>query len=473
MGTGDFVFIQEKGTGSHKSGTKSLIKMHVMDRVVMQRRALKQEHSDDNSNRDTTEWQVTFFYPPNCFEKSLVVNIVLSDRAALLEHHTNHNNFRCITGIDDMLRLSGHSIEVNTQTKFLLHHYLNYRPRTLCTITAETGWLKYAIKDNGLFNITLYQWASMFNSALPPKYQFAQHLLRLKAAAIRTLALNLQPPSNRANSDVEMVSDAMIATVSCLANLLCGDLEEAEIHFQGLKALIKGRKGVLPLGYEGLAGRILLNKELSFDETSLSSEPVRPQLSLPDSQRSHLQPHTLTIVHELRLIAKELITTPAENMSQENRVKLGFRLVASDRSILKYVHDANGSSVLALVARAALLYSHAVLRGALRSSHFLITLVNQLKQSIISAFGSKGDIFASHPAALVLLVGVIASGRENIQGTWFRLCLEKACGSDSRLPWEKVQQAINAPTNKSPAPFYWMIEEISLLLPCINSAILC
>lgn len=61
MSTGGFVFIQEEGTGSHKPVTKSLIKMHVMDRVVMQRRALKQEHRDDDT--DATERQVDFLYP--------------------------------------------------------------------------------------------------------------------------------------------------------------------------------------------------------------------------------------------------------------------------------------------------------------------------------------------------------------------------------------------------------------------------
>lgn len=45
MDPGEFVFIQEMGTGSHRSKTKSLIKAHVMDRVVMKRRARKEESS--------------------------------------------------------------------------------------------------------------------------------------------------------------------------------------------------------------------------------------------------------------------------------------------------------------------------------------------------------------------------------------------------------------------------------------------
>ncbi|OPB45630.1 hypothetical protein A0O28_0078400 [Trichoderma guizhouense] len=181
-----------------------------------------------------------------------------SDQASSLEHHISHNDLRSLAGIDNMLRLSGLSVEVNTQTRFLLHHFLNYRSKTLCTVTAETGWLKYAINDNALFSTTLYHWASINYSALPPKYQSAQHLLRLKAAAIRTLASRLQPPTGDANGNTEMVSDAVIATVACLANinLMYGDLDEAEIHFQGLKALIRGCKGVLHLGFEGLVARI-------------------------------------------------------------------------------------------------------------------------------------------------------------------------------------------------------------------------
>lgn len=51
MNPGEFVFIQEMETGAHRPKTKSLIKMHVMDRVVMKRRALKEESS---GGRDRT-----------------------------------------------------------------------------------------------------------------------------------------------------------------------------------------------------------------------------------------------------------------------------------------------------------------------------------------------------------------------------------------------------------------------------------
>lgn len=120
MSNGGFVFIQEEGTGSHKPVTKSLIKMHVMDRVVMQRRALKQDHRDDDA--DATEGQVHFLYSSQRHDKILVVNVPHSDQAPSLEHHISHNDLRSLAGIDNMLRLSGLSVEVNTQTRFLLHH---------------------------------------------------------------------------------------------------------------------------------------------------------------------------------------------------------------------------------------------------------------------------------------------------------------------------------------------------------------
>lgn len=57
MGPGEFVFIQEMGTGSHRPKTKSLIKMHVMDRVVMKRQARKEEsgHGRDYTAESSLE----------------------------------------------------------------------------------------------------------------------------------------------------------------------------------------------------------------------------------------------------------------------------------------------------------------------------------------------------------------------------------------------------------------------------------
>lgn len=181
------------------------------------------------------------------------------------------------------------------------------------------------------------------------------------------------------------------------------------------------------------------------------------------------------MMDELRSISKEFTATPKHRMAPGRRAALGFRLLASDRSILKHIHGRNGSSILALLARGALLFSHAVLRGSSRSSRIIRTLVDQLKQAIISVYTSEGDIFADAPIALVwlLLVGMLASGKENFQGAWFRLCLEKACGSDTGLSWEKVQALIEGPNSISPQPFCWMLEEITLHLPCIHTSILC
>jgi hypothetical protein len=178
---------------------------------------------------------------------------------------------------------------------------------------------------------------------------------------------------------------------------------------------------------------------------------------------------------ELRSISDELIATPKHLMAPDRRAALGFRLLASDRSILKHIHVVNGVNILAILARGALLFSHVVLRGASRSSRIIRALVDQLKQVIIFSYTTEGDIFANHPAVLVwlLLVGILASGRENFQGSWFRLCLEKACGINTGLSWENVQAITEVPNNVSPQPFRWMLEEFTLDLPCIRTSILC
>lgn len=95
---------------------------------------------------------------------------------------------------------------------------LYYASKTLCTVTAETGWLKYAIEDGALFNSTLYHWALLNYDFLPANIQSQQHLLVLKVAAIRTLASHFQPLPPSMGGDPEIFSDATIATVACLAN---------------------------------------------------------------------------------------------------------------------------------------------------------------------------------------------------------------------------------------------------------------
>lgn len=218
----------------------------------------------------------------------------------------------------------------------------------------------------------------------------------------------------------------------------------------------------------------LSNISLSFDEENLSFEATHSSSTLLDSQGLCDQPSKWAMLGEIRSISKELVATPKHLMASDRRAALGFRFLASDRSMLERIHGKNGSSILALLARGAILFSHVVLRGAPRSSRITRALVDQLKEALIFVYISQGDIFVNHSIALVwlLLVGMLASGRENFQGAWFRLCLEKACGGDTGFSWEDVQALTQTPNNISPQPFCWMLEEITLDLTCIHTSIL-
>jgi hypothetical protein len=134
-----------------------------------------------------------------------------------------------------MLNLAGLHIQMNTQTKFLLHHcmsppvtlshiykflVLHHRSRSLCTVTAETGWLNYAIKDPGLFHSTLYHWALLNGEMTPPTFRQFDQLLNVKHMAICSINEQLQTAN---------ISDEVIASVTCLASVNVRFLSDREV----------------------------------------------------------------------------------------------------------------------------------------------------------------------------------------------------------------------------------------------------
>jgi hypothetical protein len=104
----------------------------------------------------------------------------------------------------------------------------------------------------------------------------------------------------------------------------------------------------------------------------------------------------------------------------------------------------------------------------------IITLAGQLKESVTSALASEDDVFAEDPAALawVLLVGVLASGKERSDGAWFMWCLKRACETENKLFWEEVQKGIDTPNHLSPQPFYWIFNEDILYTSAVNTRFL-
>jgi hypothetical protein len=104
----------------------------------------------------------------------------------------------------------------------------------------------------------------------------------------------------------------------------------------------------------------------------------------------------------------------------------------------------------------------------------IITLAGQLKESITSALASEDDVFAEDPAALawVLLVGVLASGKERSDGAWFMWCLRRACETENELFWAEVQKGIDTPNHLSPQPFYWIFNEDILYTSAVNTRFL-
>lgn len=215
----------------------------------------------------------------------------------------------------------------------------------------------------------------------------------------------------------------------------------------------------------------LSNTELSFqeDDTMAAENHSQPSSTLP--LKSPFQLSESEVIHRIRNFSVELIHSPRESLSTERRVNLGLRLLASDRDLLSQIHNSS-SSLLSIVATAALLYSQAILRGIKCTSRVIKTLLDQVRESVTSALTSEDDVFAEDHAALawVLLVGVLASGKDTPQSAWFIWCLRRSCGSEGRLPWEEeVQQIIDAPNHMSPKPFLWIFNDDVLRLSSLNT----
>ena len=134
-----------------------------------------------------------------------------------------------LTTTQDMLNLAGLHVRMNTQTRFLLHHcmyisdsiasegmwligllVLYHRSKSLCTVTVETGWLTYALKDPGLFHSTLYHWALLNGDMTPVTFRQTDQLLKVKQIAIRSINERLRSQD---------ISDEVVASVTCLASV--------------------------------------------------------------------------------------------------------------------------------------------------------------------------------------------------------------------------------------------------------------
>jgi hypothetical protein len=86
----------------------------------------------------------------------------------------------------------------------------------------------------------------------------------------------------------------------------------------------------------------------------------------------------------------ELIASPKLTRSTEDRVRIGQRLLASDRHIVKYIRH-TAPCISTVVAIAALLYSDVLLRGMEPSDALAKACANELRNAIIAAYARRGD----------------------------------------------------------------------------------
>ncbi|RDW61681.1 hypothetical protein BP5796_11573 [Coleophoma crateriformis] len=440
MEEGQFLFIEETGTGIQKSSTKTLIKTHVMDRVISNKRSSPMNRT--NVRRLGRK--------EHLFSQRLV----------------NSGHLASLGGLDEMARLAGLPVDLhNADTKLLLHHFLSTRSRTMCTIASETGWLKYALEDDALFNSTIYYWAVLNRAVLPLAFQRPEYSIKLKGLVITKI-------SSRLNAINSHNDGALIAAIACLANLnlKMGKLDEAKVHFQGAMAMIKSRDGVYTLGYGGLIARLLKatdsfhaqlsNTTLSIEENIEPPETAIPAPAILSGWTREDESAQLGVIKILRDIAADLIASPKDTMSLEDQVRVGHRLLVSDREILRYIHE-NNPSISTIIAIAALSYSHSFLRAMSPYDPVRRAAACRLKTSIIQSYTIQPEIFDRNPRELlwVLIVGVLVSEISTLEYSWFHLCIKKACENDSGRVMQSVQASISLENSALLPSYYWMLSD--------------
>lgn len=254
--------------------------------------------------------------------------------------------------------------------------------------------------------------------------------------------------------------------------------------------MIKARRGIHSLGYEGLIARLLkayvwptpLNEVLILGRTDnfhaqlsgtklLFEEPTENP-SKVDSV-SNLEFSFSGILKHLRGIASPLIASPKDAMSLKERVSLGQIFLNSDRKIMKHI-DNTAPSISNVVATGALLYSHVVLRGMEPSYPLVVAAVNKLRTTIIAAYTLRANFFGENPFALiwVLFIGSLSAEEGSFDGNWFRECLDKVCQSESKRILACLQSLLDSKRLGSPEPFYWMLQDNWIQISSVNTDIL-
>ncbi|CAG8959709.1 hypothetical protein HYFRA_00001615 [Hymenoscyphus fraxineus] len=444
-----FLFIQETGYKPQEKRTRSDIKMHVADRLVMQKRMRQSKRGEGKRNlraagsRDEEE--------ENEDDGNDVVRIAKGRGQALQQQATTLGSTS--TNAATMIGVTGINIHLDEQTRFFLHHFLHHTSQSLCTVTTETGWLTYALTNRTLFYATLYHWVLLNQDSIPATYKQPEKLLVFKGRVIAFI-----------NSEMHVgggVGDEVLGSVACLASLLIGDFEEANMHFEGLKAMVSRRKGVGNSGFGGLIGRLVrwtdsCRAQISNSHLLLDQEQIRPEITSVNALSQSIIESQIesTIIQRLRALSQELTQCPRDLLPPERRVSLGEQFLTSDRELLTLIHGHTYAENpgLAIFALSALIYSECVLRGMKRGSRVIKTIVGLLKLRLLEFNG----IWWNERLGWAVINGVLATQKGSEEGEWF---LEYWAGNFGIVGevLQKIARSQDVGNEDSPAAFSWIL----------------
>ncbi|KAL9105242.1 MAG: hypothetical protein Q9227_009543 [Pyrenula ochraceoflavens] len=428
---GSYLFVQESGGGRNRRNYSSAIRGHVMDNFRSRKRSqsqLERETSDEEAQQahKKRKWSHSKLSdkrrPPKYDSSSLhrvqsfhvlihtllrlwsshlvvLTSIARRSQEVVLRSSSlkDSPDPSAFANTETVLRMAGLDIRLSGQTKALLDHCedLNSRDAKLCTVSPETGWTSFAIRDTALFCGTIYHWAATNRAILPEAMRAPGTILEHKGKTIRLI-------NDRLRRALRQPAAELIATVACLAS--------SSIFNVDLQLASFGDK-------DNFTGR----SRTTSDEFLSSQSPI----------------------NYFRSALPVRLEIPRSSMTHDDRVTLGEALLFSDRSLIRQVHDPHTKSDQRAIILATLICSNLFFRNHRPPTRLLQSLCRQLRLSIQETV-DFGDWSAGESDGMpewLLQAGAAAASKDSVEQRWF-LSRLKESGRSELMAWKEMQLCV-------------------------------
>ncbi|KAK5050883.1 hypothetical protein LTR84_003442 [Exophiala bonariae] len=340
----------------------------------------------------------------------------------------------------------------------LLQQFQQYARWPWCPISGRSEWSSFTVSDELVFRVTMYSWTFHMRGRHPAVDQVHQE--RHEMAVLRNKLSTIAIINERLSDPEKACSDEVIAATAAIMNaeIASGSLEDADVHMNGLHALILRRGGLNTLSTprQALVQRLcawndlmhaeLRGTRLHFPALDLWAQAwshlsrMDDHIPLPGLSEGELNavgiPNfaVFRLLHDMRMLCELEGLQPLTSLPEEQAMRrndwfhrLEWKLHRIYESTTPDLDDRH-NRIVHVIAMAALIYAHHCLRGnGLGYRSFSVLVPNLLKG--LQTLERHGETlgFAPHLKVWVHAVGAVTSKKLNIVHEVFMDQLTQLC----------------------------------------------